>query len=353
MTGADPASLIARLLVWYDAHRRALPWRAGPGKAASPYHVVLSEFMLQQTQVATVRDRFPAFLARFPSLAALAAAAEADVLHAWQGLGYYRRARALHACARAVARDHDGRLPREEVALRALPGIGPYTASAIRAIAFDAPAVPVDGNVLRLMARLHRIEAPLPGAAARLGDRAADLASAERPGDVAQALMDLGATVCRPRQPRCPVCPWRDACLACAEGVAEQLPRRAPRRERPIRRGLAFLLRRPDGAILFRRQPGRGLLAGLHVLPSSPWEEGPLVVGEALGHAPAAADWRVQPRPVRHGFTHLVLELSLAEARTAAPPAGLWCTPQELHRLALPRLTTKLLRAASAPPIVA
>jgi A/G-specific adenine glycosylase len=234
-----------------------------------------------------------------------------------------------------------------------LPGIGPYTASAIRAIVFDAPSVPVDGNVLRLMARLHRIEAPLPGSTARLRDLAAGLASAERPGDVAQALMDLGATVCRPRQPRCLACPWRATCLARAAGDPERLPRRAPKRERPIRRGLAFLLTRPDGAILFRRRPSPGLLAGLHVLPTSPWEEGPLVVDEALGHAPASADWWVQPHPVRHGFTHLVLELSLAEARTEAPPAGLWCAPNELHRLALPRLTTKLLDAAGTTPIVA
>lgn len=353
MTGThDPAALVEQLIVWYDAHRRLLPWRAAPGQLASPYHVLLSEFMLQQTQVATVRERFATFLRRFPSLEALAAARETEVLHAWQGLGYYRRARALHACARAVAEDHGGRLPRDEAQLRALPGIGPYTASAIRAIAYDAPCVPVDGNVLRLMARLHRIEAPLPGATHRLRDLAGELASARRPGDVAQALMDLGATVCRPRRPRCLVCPWRDACRAHAAGITEQLPRRAPRRERPVRRGLAFLLTRGDGAILFERRPRVGLLAGLHVLPSSPWEEGPLVTDEALGHAPVAADWQLQPRPVRHGFTHLVLELSLAEARTEMPPAGLWCAPEDLHRLALPRLTTKLLRAA-VNPIVA
>jgi A/G-specific adenine glycosylase len=344
-----PAWLVDRLLAWYDAHRRELPWRAAAGAAAAPYLVLLSEFMLQQTTVATVSARFASFLARFPSFEALAAAEEADVLHAWQGLGYYRRARALHACARAVLERHGGRLPDAETALRALPGIGPYTASAIRAIAFGAPDVPVDGNVLRLMARLHRIETPLPAATSRLRDLAGRLAGPRRPADVAQALMDLGATVCRPRRPACLVCPWRAACRARAVGAAEELPRRAPRRARPLRRGLAFLLARPDGAILFRRRAPSGLLAGLHELPSSPWQEGPLEVEGALGHAPARSGWRVHPDPVRHGFTHFVLELTLAEARLDpgvaldAPGKAIWCAPTELERLALPTVMKKLL----------
>ena len=252
---ASPASLIRRLLAWYDRDRRRLPWRAEPGSAADPYHVLLSEFMLQQTTVATVSRRFPEFLARFPSLEALAAADQTEVLHAWQGLGYYRRARALHALARTVVVRHHGRLPTDAAALRALPGIGPYTASALGAIAFGQPAVPVDGNVLRVLARLHRVETPLPAALPELNARAAALATDRRPADVAQALMDLGATLCRPRAPRCAVCPWREACAAHAAGIAGQLPRRAARPARPVRRGLAFLLARPDGAILFRRRP--------------------------------------------------------------------------------------------------
>jgi A/G-specific adenine glycosylase len=349
MEQAAPEWLVDRLLAWYDAHRRELPWRAAAGAAVAPYQVLLSELMLQQTTVATVSARFPAFLARFPSLEALAAADEADVLHAWQGLGYYRRARALHACAHAVVQRHGGRLPDDPVTLRALPGIGPYTASAIRAIAFDAPEVPVDGNVLRVMARLHRVEAPLPAAVPGLRDLAGRLAGRRRPGDVAQALMDLGATVCRPRRPGCLVCPWRDACRARAAGVAETLPHRAPGRERPLRRGLAFLLARPDGAILFRRRPRSGLLGGLHELPSSPWREGPLEVEGALAHAPARSGWRVHPAPVRHAFTHFLLELSLAEAvfdgdaAVAAPAAAIWCPPGELDRLALPAVMRKLL----------
>jgi A/G-specific adenine glycosylase len=356
MVGAEPrtsegwpaaaATLIAGLLAWYDRDRRRLPWRAEPGAAVEPYPVLLSEIMLQQTTVATVSRRFPPFLARFPSLEALAAADLADVLHAWQGLGYYRRARGLHALARAVAARHAGRLPSDAASLRSLPGIGPYTESALRAIAFGQPVVPVDGNVMRVLARLYRIETPLPAVAPELNARAQTLASDCRPGDVAQALMDLGATLCRPRAPRCPACPWQAACAAHGAGVAEQLPRRASRPARPVRRGLAFLLTRPDGAMLFRRRSAEGLLGGLHELPSSPWLEGEFVIAAALGHAPATAEWRLHARPVRHVFTHFVLELTLAEAATAAGPAGIWCRAAELGRLALPSVMRKLLRQA-------
>jgi A/G-specific adenine glycosylase len=347
---SDAGWLIDRLLAWYDANARRLPWRAPAGAPPLPYHVLISEFMLQQTTVATVKARFPAFLARFPSFHALAAADEGEVLHAWQGLGYYRRARALHACARAIIERHGGQVPRDEAMLRALPGVGPYTASALQAIVHDAPSVPVDGNVLRLMARLHRVEAPLPAAATHLRNLAGRLAGQHRSGHVAQALMDLGAIVCRPRRPGCLVCPWRRVCRAHLAGVAEQLPRRVPKVERPVRRGLAFLLARPDGAILFRRRSPGGLLGGLHELPSSPWQEGPLEIERALAHAPSQTDWRLHPSTVRHGFTHFVLELTLAEARLKGPAAvadgsgGIWCPPSELDRLALPTLMQKLLR---------
>jgi A/G-specific adenine glycosylase len=341
-----PRQLIERLLAWYDRHRRTLPWRAPPGEPASAYHVLLSEVMLQQTTVATVSTRFAAFVARFPTLEALAAADEAEVLHAWQGLGYYRRARALHACAKVVVGQLGGVLPESEAALRALPGIGPYTASAIRAIALDQPAVPVDGNVERVLARLHGIETPLPAAAPLLRGLAAELTPERRAGDVAQALMDLGALVCRPRQPRCEACPWRSACVAHAEGTAQGLPRRRPKPERPLRRGLAFLLSRPDGAVLFRRRAATGLLAGLHELPGSPWRDGPLQVEEALRHAPIGAEWRMDATPVRHGFTHFVLEVTLARAVTATPPDGVWCRLDDIGRLALPTVMKKLLRAA-------
>jgi A/G-specific adenine glycosylase len=229
-----------------------------------------------------------------------------------------------------------------------LPGIGPYTASAIRAIAHGAPSVPVDGNVMRVMARLHGVDAPLPAAVPELRSLAARLTCAHRPGPVAEALMDLGATVCRPRRPACLVCPWRPACRAHRAGLAERLPRHIPKGERPLRRGLAFLLTRSDGAILFRRRPP-GLLGGLHELPSSPWQEGPLDVDRALAHAPSTTTWRLHPDPVRHGFTHFVLELALARGRITAgdaAPEGVWCCPGELGRLALPTLMKKLLRLA-------
>jgi A/G-specific adenine glycosylase len=347
MPAPPPFDLTGTLLAWYDRHRRVLPWRAAPGLHPDPYHILVSETMLQQTTVATVGPRFAAFLARFPSLHALAAAEVDEVLHEWQGLGYYRRARALHACARAIVQGHGGRLPEDQGVLASLPGIGPYTAAAIAAIAFARPVVPVDGNVQRVLARLHGLEAPLPGAAGRLRALAAELASPHRPGDLAQALMDLGAVICRPRAPACPLCPWQPACRAAAEGSAERLPRRAARAARPTRTGLAFLLRRGDGAILFRRRPAHGLLAGLHELPSSPWIEGAAAeLASALRHAPHTASWHLHRERVRHVFTHFVLELGLAEAVTDAPPPGEWCRPQELHRLALPTLMIRLLRLA-------
>ena len=352
MTQATSAWLIDRLLAWYDANARKLPWRTPAGAPVSAYGALVSEFMLQQTTVATVNARFPVFVARFPDFHALAAAETSEVLHAWQGLGYYRRARALHACARAIVERHGGQVPSDEAMLRALPGIGPYTASALRAIVHGAPSVPVDGNVLRVMARLHRVEAALPDAASHLRGLAGRLAGTHRSGDVAQALMDLGATVCRPRRPACLVCPWHSACQAHLAGLAEQLPRRAAKRARPVRRGLAFLLARPDGAILFRRRPSGGLLGGLHELPSSPWQEGPLDIERALAYAPSAAAWRVHPTASRHAFTHFVLELALAEARMDhAGPADdasgeIWCRPAELDRLALSTVMKKLLRVA-------
>ncbi len=341
-----PADLLAELLGWYDRHRRDLPWRAAAGRRPDPYQVMLSEFMLQQTTVATVARRFNEFIARFPDFATLAAATEAEVLHAWQGLGYYRRARALHACARAVLRDHGGALPESEAALLALPGIGPYTARAVRAIAFDEPAVPVDGNVLRVMARLHGVEAPLPGAAGELQELAAAFETAHRPGDVAQALMDLGATVCRPQEPRCMDCPWQMQCRARAAGTTALLPRRQAKRTRPVRRGVAFLLVRPDGAILFRRRPPDGLLGGMHELPTTPWHTGPLDLDAAWQHAPMPTNWQLDAEPVSHGFTHFRLELTLARATADVCAAGEWCRPDRLHRLALPTLTRKLLRRA-------
>ncbi|MGI9417666.1 MAG: A/G-specific adenine glycosylase [Geminicoccaceae bacterium] len=341
------AALTASLLTWYDRHRRDLPWRARPGTSPDAYQVLVSELMLQQTTVATVSGRFGPFMDRFPTLEILAKADEAEVLHAWQGLGYYRRARALHAAARVVMRDHDGRLPGDVETLLTLPGVGDYTARAVASIAFDEPVLPVDGNGVRVLARAFAIDTPMPRAAALVGSLATAFEPCPRPSDLAQAVMDLGALVCRPRQPNCLGCPWRRDCAGHRAGIAETLPKRAPKAKRPLRQGVAFLLARSDGAILFRRRPPDGLLGGLHELPTSRWQPAPLDREAALNEAPLAAEWRFHDRPIRHVFTHFTLDLDLAEATAAdAPPDGLWQAPDALGALALPTLVKKLLRKA-------
>ncbi len=347
-----------RLLAWYRRHARELPWRARPGEPADPYAVWLSEVMLQQTTVVTVAPYFHDFLARWPRLEDLAAAPLDAVLSAWAGLGYYARARNLHACARAVCRDHGGRFPNTEAGLRALPGIGPYTAAAVAAIAFGRRTLPVDGNVERVTARFFAVEAPLPGAKAELRRRAGNLLP-EQPeaafpyGDLAQALMDLGATVCLPARPRCAACPLARDCRGRKLGLAEGLPRRAPRRARPTRRGVAFWLTRPDGAVLLRRRPASGLLGGMMEVPSTEWREAAWGAEEARAQAPVAAPmaapWRPLPGVVRHGFTHFRLELEVwtAPAEAGAGLAeGRWTRPEDLGAAALPTLMRKVVRHA-------
>ncbi len=337
---------VARLLAWYDRHRRDLPWRAAPGKRADPYRVWLSEVMLQQTTVATVVPYFEAFLKRWPDLETLAAAELDEVLHAWQGLGYYARARNLHRCARELVAFHGGRFPETEAELRRLPGIGSYTAAAIVAIAFDRRAVVVDGNVERVMARLFRVEEPLPGARARFRRLAAALTPAERPGDYAQAVMELGATVCVPRTPRCDRCPWATSCAG--REIAERLPLRAPRRTRPTRRGMAFWLVRPDGAVLLRRRPQRGLLGGMTEFPSTEWRDGPLPdpASAQRGSPLAARRWRALPGVVHHTFTHFHLELAVLAGKVAkdvaAPEGCFWCPVGRLSEHALPTVMKKV-----------
>ncbi|HKY95945.1 MAG TPA: A/G-specific adenine glycosylase, partial [Kiloniellales bacterium] len=264
-----------RLLAWYDRARRSLPWRAPPGRAADPYRVWLSEIMLQQTTVEAVKPYFERFVAEFPSLEALAAAPLERVLELWAGLGYYARARNLHACAQAVVQRHAARFPEDEAALRALPGIGDYTAAALLAIAFDRPAAPVDGNWERVVARLFAVEAPLPAAKPELRRLAQGLVPRRRAGDFAQAMMDLGATVCTPAKQRCLLCPLSELCAAHRRGIAEALPARVPKAERPVRHGWIFHLARPDGALLLRRRPPQGLLGGMMELPGTPWRGEP------------------------------------------------------------------------------
>ena len=348
----DPA---ARLLAWYDrqgAERRwrDLPWRAPPGSSPDPYRVWLSEIMLQQTTVATVGPYFRRFVARWPSLADLARAPLDQVLHAWQGLGYYARGRNLHACARLIVADHGGRFPDGEGELRRLPGIGPYTAAAIAAIAFDRPANVVDGNVERVMARLFAIQTPLPAAKPELAMLAAALVPARRAGDYAQALMDLGRTVCAPARAACEVCPWATGCRAHAAGRPERLPRRTPRAARPHRHGVAFWLTRGDGAVLLRRRPERGLLGGMVEVPSTPWRARPWTFAEARAHAPVRARWRRHAGAVEHGFTHFSISFDLLAAAVRSNPDldGFWVAPDDFGRHALPTLTKKIIARARA-----
>ncbi|MBB5518958.1 A/G-specific adenine glycosylase [Amphiplicatus metriothermophilus] len=349
MEKETPRTIAARLLAWYDAHARDLPWRIGPaarkqGARPDPYAVWLSEVMLQQTTAATVRRRYADFIARWPTVEALAAAPLDEVLGAWAGLGYYARARNLHACARAVARDRGGAFPDTEEELRALPGVGRYTAAAIAAIAFDRPAAVVDGNVERVLARLFAVETPLPAGKTAIRAKAEALAPHERPGDFAQAMMDLGAMVCTPRKPACGVCPLSDVCRARRDGNPELYPRKAPRGDKPVRRGAAFALFAPDGAVLLERRPPEGLLGGMLGLPTSPWtEDGAAAPSRA---APARARWR-HAGAVRHAFTHFHLDLDVyaaVGARRKKPAANqLWADPETAR---LPTVMRKALDRA-------
>jgi A/G-specific adenine glycosylase len=298
--------------------------------------------------VATVAPYFDRFVARWPNVSALAAASLDEVLQLWQGLGYYARARNLHACAHAVVARHGGAFPDNVSALRLLPGIGDYTAAAIAAIAFDRQEAAIDGNVERVVARLYAVEEPLPTAKQRLRALTAALVPDSRAGDFAQALMDLGATICTPRRPRCVLCPWRECCAAAASGLAEELPARPAKPERPQRYGIAFWLTRPDGAVLLRRRPETGLLGGMIEIPSTPWSTAPSPIDDAAPVAPAAAEWRMLPGSVRHGFTHFQLELRVMAGETDNFGEGLWSPVDRLGDHALPTLMKKVVRHALA-----
>lgn len=339
----------AALLAWYDRHARVLPWRARRGERPDPYRVWLSEVMLQQTTVATVGPYFARFLARWPDVASLASAPREDVLSAWAGLGYYARARNLHACAQAVLRDHGGRFPDEEAKLRALPGIGAYTAGAIAAIAFDRPALAVDGNVERVVARLAAIDSPLPRAKAAIREFLQGCRPTRRPGDFAQALMDLGATICVPRAPRCSACPVARACVARHGGSPERFPVRPAKRPRPLRHGVAFvLLRKSDGAIWLTRRSETGMLGAMCGVPTTAWTPLPPDDDELARSRPSRGLWRVCAPEVRHGFTHfeLALRVAVGVGRPRAPESGHWCPPTELDGAGLPTLFRKVVALA-------
>ncbi len=313
------------------------------GRRPDPYRVWLSEVMLQQTTVAAAGPYFDRFTARWPTVAALAAAPREDLLAAWAGLGYYARARNLHACAQAVAAR--GGFPTDEAGLRALPGIGAYTAAAVAAIAFDRPAVVVDGNVERVTARLFAIETPLPAAKPALRRLTATMTPDLRPGDFAQAMMDLGATVCTPRAPACAACPWVDACAGRRRGMAAELPRKAPKAARPLRRGAAFVALRGDGAVLVARRPDRGLLGGMEGPPATDWTEAGPDAAALAAAAPFAGDWRRAADEARHVFTHFELSLAVlaAHAPTGWDPAPGRFVPQAAARAAAPTALRKAL----------
>jgi A/G-specific adenine glycosylase len=343
----------AALLRWYDRHRRNLPWRAVPGEKPDPYRVWLSEVMLQQTTVKAVTPYFVRFTCRWPHVRSLAQAPLDEVLRAWAGLGYYARARNLHACAKEVVERHGGHFPQSEAELIALPGIGRYSAAAIAAIAFGRRAAAVDGNGERVLARLFAVETSLPAARAQIRQLTEGLVPAGRAGDFAQALMDLGATICTPKNPACMHCPWTKGCRASMRGDPESFPRRAPKRRGRVRRGVAFVLRRSDHAVLLRRRASDGLLGGMMEVPTSPWTAD-FDASNALAHAPrvqgARPSWRRLPGLVAHTFTHFPLELlvytATVSARTPAPSGARWVAIDELPGEALPSVMRKVLAHA-------
>ncbi len=339
--------LAGQLLHWYGIHGRELPWRVKSARCADPYHVWLSEIMLQQTTVAAVKAYFQKFLALWPTVGALAAASLDDVLRAWAGLGYYARARNLHACAKIVAVDLHGHFPETAEGLRALPGIGPYTAAAIAAIAFGRPHAAVDGNVERVISRLYAIETPLPNSKPWIRSLAQAIVPQRRAGDFAQAMMDLGATICTPRSPNCGNCPWAEHCAGRKVGIAASLPRRKAKAATPTRYGTVFWIERQDGAVLLRRRPEKGLLGGMMEVPSTGWTGSP--PRDAKASAPVLASWKKLNGKVEHTFTHFHLELSVLKSegvtdRALCQSGGYrWVPRQALAAEALPTVMRKVV----------
>ena len=351
MLHPDPGAL----LDWYDRHRRTMPWRALPGEVPDPYRVWLSEIMLQQTTVAAVIPFFNRFTQRFPTVHVLAAAEPDAVMHAWAGLGYYARARNLHACAKVVSAA-GGLFPATLDGLLSLPGIGPYTARAVAAIAFGVPVVPVDGNVERVASRLYAVEVPMPAAkpalaaaAARFGDHPAARA---RASDFAQSLFDLGATICTTQRPACVICPLSPGCAARAAGLAETLPRRAAKAARPHRHGALFWLTDAQGQVLLRRRPERGLLGGMTELPGTDWTPEPWPQAQALNAGPMQAAWR-HAGQIHHVFTHFELHLDVFAASVPMIEAQGFLRPvTALAEEALPTVMRKGVAVASKKAVL-
>jgi len=359
-----------RLLAWYDIHRRVLPWRAQRGKRADPYRIWLSEIMLQQTTVQAVGNYYRKFLTLWPDVCALAGAKQDDVLAAWAGLGYYARARNLHAAAKMVAHQMGGKFPATAEGLRALPGIGGYTSAAIAAIAYDEKQAAMDANAERVIARFYAVETPMPKAKAELHELCSALVP-DRAGDFAQALMDLGSAICTPKRPACGNCPWADDCRARKRGIQESLPVKAPKIARPLKRGAAFVVKDKSGAVLLVKRPEKGLLASMLEPPLGPWAENFPSPAKALKQAPFTANWTKRPGIVRHGFTHFELEIEIYVAEVGKHPpmswpgltrpsmktnqmdgrlkgghdklSARWVSPHELPNVALPTVMRKIV----------
>jgi len=346
-TPSAPNVSARELLDWYDRNARDLPWRLRPGsdQTPDPYLIWLSEIMLQQTVVAAVIPYFQDFTSRWPNVHALAAAKDADVMAAWAGLGYYARARNLLKCARVISQDYGGRFPNDHAALLKLPGIGPYTAAAISAIAFQRPETVVDGNVERVMARVHACGDPLPGVKPQLSAFARTLTPTKRPGDYAQAVMDLGATICTPKSPSCGICPWAKGCQARKAGIAATLPARLPKIAKPVRFGIVYLAQRIDGAWLVERRPAKGLLGGMLGWPGSTWSGEP-----PADQPPLAVDWQSLADEVRHTFTHFHLRLEVRIATGLSdqtPDRGFFLPAGDFRRADLPTVMRKAFDLAT------
>jgi A/G-specific adenine glycosylase len=336
------------LLNWYDTHKRTLPWRAESDITPDPYRVWLSEIMLQQTTVATVKSYFEKFTKLWPTVQALAGAPQELILKEWAGLGYYARARNLHKCAGVIVNQYGGNFPNTEAELKKLPGVGDYTAAAIAAIAFNERAAVVDGNIERIISRTHYIETPLPKAKKEIREAVAKITPAKRPGDFAQAMMDLGSSICSPKKPECLLCPWQTRCQAQKTGDMERFPLKPPKKVKPTRRAISFWLEH-DGHVLLERRPDSGLLGGMPGFFSTPWVERSEIPNhsESKEFQPYLTEWQIGDNLATHTFTHFHLETALAMSHTGSKinvENGFWHPIAQLNEIGLPTVFKKIAK---------
>lgn len=351
---ANQQEFSADLLNWYDANARQMPWRIMPadslkGTYQHPYFTWLSEVMLQQTQVTTVREYFLKFITKWPTVHDLAAAETEDVMKAWAGLGYYSRARNLKKCADLIVAEYSGKFPSTVDDLKKLPGIGDYTASAISSIAFGKAVPVVDGNVERVISRIYRIETPIPAAKPQIRKITEKLLAPKRTGDFAQAMMDLGATICTPRKPDCTICPVSDICQAYAKSAMERYPIKLPKKAKPTRKGATFVIINSTGAIYLQKRKTSGLLGGMSEVPTTDWnsnEDGALGTDAAPLISGKKSDWQAC-KSIRHTFTHFHLELEVWVAKSEKTIGnGWWSAPDQIADEALPTVFTKVIKSA-------